>query len=78
VVKKWYWDRIFSEYFGFSLSTLFHQYSIHAAVTRRTNGRSLGTSKRIGLSEIGEHSFLTSKPPLVRVTQEFNAHAQSV
>jgi len=39
---KWYRDRLFFEYHGCTLSDLFHQYCSHIALTKITNGRSLG------------------------------------
>ena len=44
-----------SIYIGLPLSVSFHHLHPHVALTRRKNGRSLGTSqKRLSLSEVGE------------------------
>jgi hypothetical protein len=32
---KWHWDRVFSEYFGFSLSISFHRCSITRKGTKK-------------------------------------------
>jgi hypothetical protein len=50
-----YWDRFCFAYYSFFLSVSFHHH-LHAALAKRTNGRSLGTfQKNNALSEFGEH-----------------------
>jgi len=51
-LTEWHWDTFFLEYFGFPLSVSLHQcfvliFIFKLLLTRRTNGRSLVTSKAV-------------------------------
>jgi len=52
---EWRCDKFFSEFFDFPLTMLPNYVHLHAALTRRTSGRSLGTFKQNSApSDIGE------------------------